>query len=115
MSDFYICPTCGNEVPVGSRACAICRKKEKKRKPRRKKRHAVQRAKLVKRSWEQDEVYDGLDLPNDDFDYEEFCAKEFGHGPAHKQLGIRWYWWLTALLLLGFFMYFAGAHLFFLW
>ena len=116
MSDFYICPTCDNEVPVGPRGCAVCRKKEKKPKPRRRKRVAAKPSqKPTKRSWEQDDVYDGLDLPNDDFDYDDFCAKEFGTGPAYKRVGIQWYWWLTGVGLLGLFIYLIGAHLFFLW
>ena len=112
MKDFYICPTCGNEVAVGSRGCAVCLKKDKKRKPRRKKRVV---AKAEKRSWEQDDTYDGLDLPAEDFDYDAFCEREFGQGSAHKQVGIRWYWWLTAVVLLGVFVYVAGGYLLFLW
>jgi hypothetical protein len=51
------------------------------------------------RSWEQDPSYDGLDLPGEDFDYEDYVEREFG-GKPHRQVGIAWYWWLTALLLL---------------
>lgn len=61
----------------------------------RKKRKQAQK----KRSWEQDSAYDGLDLPDDDFDYEDYVAREFG-GKPHRRVGIAWYWWLTALLLL---------------
>lgn len=53
----------------------------------------------VKRSWEQDQMYDGLDLPDEDFDYDEFVAREFGHVP-HKQLGVKWYWWWVGVVLL---------------
>ena len=53
----------------------------------------------VKRSWEQDEVYDAIDLPDEDFDYDEFVAKEFGHIP-HKKVGIKWHWWLLAFVIL---------------
>ena len=95
---------------MGSRGCAVCRKKEKKRQPRRKKKIA---AKTTKRSWEQDDVYDGLDLPTDDFDYDEFCKKEFGKRPAHQQIGIRCYWWLTAVILIGLFAWMAGAWVIF--
>ena len=62
------------------------------------------------RHWGQDDVYDDLDLPNDDFDYDKFCAKEFGIGPAHKQIGIRCYWWLTGVVLLGWFFYCLGKY-----
>jgi len=43
-------------------------------------------------------VHDGLDIPDDEFDYEEFLEKEFGPKP-HKQIGIKWYWWATGLIL----------------
>ena len=44
-------------------------------------------------------MYDALDLPDEDFDYDEFVAKEFGHKP-HRKIGIKWYWWVTAIVLL---------------
>lgn len=45
-------------------------------------------------------MYDDLDLPNEDFDYDEFVAKEFGHLP-HKKIGVKWYWWVLGILLLA--------------
>lgn len=49
--------------------------------------------------WKEDsEVYDGLDLPAEDFDYDEFVKEEFGDGP--KSHGIKPIWWITALVLL---------------
>jgi hypothetical protein len=42
-----------------------------------------------------------LDLPDEAFDYDEFVAREFGKAP-HRALGLRWYWWgLAVVLLLG--------------
>ena len=43
-------------------------------------------------------THDGLDLPDDDFDYEEFTRREFGH-PA-KPAGLRTVWWVVAIALL---------------
>lgn len=89
----YMCPTCGSEVVVGE-ACPGCvparvkRKEKRERVPRRK-----------QRSWEQDSIYNGLAIPDDEFDYEEFIEREFGNKP-HRQIGIKWYWWVTALVLL---------------
>jgi hypothetical protein len=80
----YVCPYCGCEVRVG-KTCSGCAKKANKPKPR---------------SWEQDQSKDGHDLPDDDFDYEKFVAREFGKSP-HQLLGIKWYWWLLAMLLLA--------------
>ena len=89
--DSYICPTCDSEVRVGGE-CPGCTPVKK---PRRKKVAAVSR----KKSWEQDEAYDGLDLPGEDFDYDAFIAEEFSSKP-HRRIGIKLYWWITALVLL---------------
>lgn len=82
----YICPFCDREVRVG-KPCPGC---AKKRKPR-----PVPK----KRSWEQEGSLDGLDLPDEDFDYEDFVAREFGSKP-HRQIGVKWYWWLLGVGLL---------------
>ena len=50
--------------------------------------------------WEQDESADGLDLPDDDFDYDEFVAREFGRAP-HRKLGVAWWWWLLGIVALA--------------
>ena len=80
----YLCPTCDREVAVGS-PCPHCAKKA--RPPARE-----------KKSWEQEEHADGLDLPDEDFDYDEFVAREFGSSP-HRKIGIAWYWYVVAVLL----------------
>ena len=81
----YLCPTCDREVAVGTQ-CPRCAKKNPVRKPERK-------------AWEQEETADGLDLPDEDFDYDDFIAKEFGRVP-HRKIGIKWYWYVVALVLL---------------
>jgi len=92
--DRYICPGCGREVAIGPAGCRHCQpakpklKKSAKPKPRR-----------LKRSWEQDGIYDGLDLPDEDFDYEDFVAREFGRKP-HDRIGVKWYWWVLGLGLI---------------
>lgn len=83
----YRCPTCDREVRVG-RPCPGCAAKGKSvRKP-------------IRKSWEQDSSADGLDLPDDDFDYEDFVAREFGGAP-HRKTGVKWYWWLLAVAALA--------------
>ena len=90
--DMWICPDCGAEVRVGARGCPRCARRSR-RKPA-----AV---KTARRSWEQDAAHDGLDLPDDNgFDYDDFVAREFG-GKAHRRIGVRWWWWVTALGLVG--------------
>ena len=83
----YICPFCDREVRVGE-PCPGCLKKRKPSAPKKKK------------SWEQDKAHDGLDLPDGDFDYDEFVAREFG-GKPHKKIGVKWYWWLLGVALLA--------------
>ena len=85
--DYYLCPECGEDVPVGSKGCSACKADEDKRKVKR------------KRSWESDSTYDGLGLPDEGFDYEDFIEREFGDKP-HRRIGIAWYWWVTAVVLL---------------
>jgi hypothetical protein len=82
----YRCPFCDREVRVG-RPCPGCAKNHKPAKPK-------------KKSWEQDSAHDGLDLPDDDFDYAEFVAREFGKAP-HRSLGVKWYWWLLGVVALA--------------
>jgi hypothetical protein len=66
---------------------------------RRKKASKKKRKAPPKKSWEQDESLDGLDLPDDSFDYDELIAKEFGEGKNHSKIGISRLWWITALIL----------------
>ena len=91
--DTYICPSCGAEVEVGGK-CAGCPPEKKRQRIR------VKAAAARKKAWEQGQVYDGLGLPDDEFDYESFVQREFGKKP-HQQIGIKWYWWVTGALLLG--------------
>ena len=88
----YVCPFCGCEVRVG-KPCRGCAKKTKK---------------PARRPWEQDKSADGLDLPGEDFDYEDFVAREFGRAP-HRQTGLQWYWWVLAVIVLAGMI--AGAFL----
>jgi len=95
--DTYLCPGCDREVRVGTRSCPYCNPPAKRL--LRKKQRPKATAKRARKSWEQDSMYDALDLPDEDFDYDEFVAKEFGHKP-HRKIGIKWYWWVTAIVLL---------------
>jgi len=74
------CPQCGAEVPHNAKSCPECGSDEET-------------------GWSDQAHYDGLDLPDENFDYDEFAKREFG---AEKPIprGIHWFWWLIALLLL---------------
>ena len=89
MPETYQCPFCGGEAAVGS-PCPGCVRKQKRKRPP---------APKDPKPWEQDEVHDGLDLPDDGFDYDDFVAREFGHVP-HRKLGVKWYWWALGCAML---------------
>lgn len=72
MTPPAICSACGAEVPPTAAACPECGADDTT-------------------GWNADRaVYDGLNLPDDEFDYAEYCNKEFGNAgkPAKK----RWTW-----------------------
>ncbi|MDQ2660229.1 MAG: zinc ribbon domain-containing protein [Verrucomicrobiota bacterium] len=75
-----ICPVCGEDVPPRALACPECGADEKS-------------------GWREDaENLDGLELPDDDFDYERFVQEEFARSP--KPAGINRVWWITAIVIL---------------
>lgn len=74
-----VCPVCGEDLDQGALACPECGADEKS-------------------GWRVgSETYDGLDLPGESFDYDEFVRDEFGGGSSRT--GIHYVWWITALLL----------------
>ncbi len=78
---------CGEDVPRGARACPDCGADHNS-------------------GWREDaELYDGVDLGDDSFDYDEFVQNEFG-GKA-KPTGISTIWWVTAIVL---FVAFAALY-----
>ena len=74
------CPNCGADVPRHARACPECGSDEKT-------------------GWSEDAASDHLDLPEENFDYDEFVQREFG-AKKHLPRGLSWFWWLVGLLLL---------------
>lgn len=70
------CPACGEWVPRKAAACDCC--------------GACERS-----GWQAEtDVYDGLDLPDEDFNYDDFVAREFGGKSESKN-----HWWWVALIL----------------
>jgi len=80
-----ICPNCGAEVPSRARACPECGADEQT-------------------GWSDKAQAERLGVPDDDFDYEEFVKEEFGSGNKVRPRGIRWIWWVTAVILLAMFL-----------
>jgi hypothetical protein len=75
-----VCPVCGEDVPRGSLACPECGADDNS-------------------GWREDaESYDGLDLPGDDFNYDDFVQCEFES--SVKPAGIKTIWWITAIIVL---------------
>jgi hypothetical protein len=77
-----VCPVCGEDVPRGALACPECGADHES-------------------GWREGaEIHDGLNLPDDEeeFDYDEFLQKEFGSSP--KPEGVKTVWWVTAIVLI---------------
>ena len=72
-----ICPNCGAEVPLKAKACPECGADEQT-------------------GWSEAASTDGLDLPDENFDYDDFVKREFGsEGPVSR--GVHWFWWVIAM------------------
>lgn len=75
-----VCPVCGEDVPPKALACPEC-------------------GSCHNTGWKEDaDVYDGLDLPDGDFDYDDFVRKEFSGGTRRPHIPA--IWWVTGVVLL---------------
>jgi hypothetical protein len=75
-----VCPVCGEDVPLNALACPECGADHNS-------------------GWREDaEAHEALDLPEEDFDYNEFIQREFG--PSFKPAGVKLIWWITAIVIL---------------
>lgn len=46
------------------------------------------------------QIYDGLDLPDEDFDYDEFVEREFGSSKPGRGISRDLFWrWVAAIVL----------------
>ncbi len=76
-----VCPNCGAEVPAGAKACPECGSDETT-------------------GWSEEARTCGLNLPQEQFDYQDFVEREFGRkNPVPR--GLPWGWWVVAVLVLG--------------
>jgi hypothetical protein len=73
------CPVCGADVPRRARACPQCGSDEST-------------------GWSDHAQAQSLDLPDDEFNYDEFVEREFGKPKQHRP---HWVWIATALVLLA--------------
>jgi hypothetical protein len=89
----FSCPVCGEDVPVKARACPHCGACEKS-------------------GWNEEAAgADGIDLPDDDFDYEKFTEEEFGS--PRKLRGKELVWRVTGIVVLVLIVFAFGISLFF--
>lgn len=78
------CPVCGEWVYRKQAACSSC-------------------GACGDSGWREEADYDGLDLPDSDFDYNEFVSREFGKGHL-RRIGEGKYsslWWWVAMAVLA--------------
>ena len=73
------CPNCGADVPRRARACPECGSDEST-------------------GWSDSAHAQSLDLPDEEFNYDEFVEREFGRPKkSRRQL----FWWIVAVVLLA--------------
>ena len=84
MATPEVCPNCGADVPPNAKACPACGSDDQT-------------------GWSDDARAAGLDLPEAEFDYEDFVKREFGD-PSPARPGMMRFWWLVALGVLGLFL-----------
>ena len=74
-----VCPVCAEPVPPAAAACPGCGADHES-------------------GWREEARYDGLDLPDPEFNYEEFVEKEWG-GRGARPRGLSPFWWIVGLLV----------------
>ena len=74
------CDNCGEEVPPRAKACPACGACEET-------------------GWSERARTQSMDIPDDEFDYEEFAAREFGEGKRPARSRRLWIAIVAAILL----------------
>ena len=75
-----VCPVCGERIPRNALACPECGADHES-------------------GWRDDaDTYDAVDLPDEDFNYDEFVKQEFGSSPKPGATEI--IWWITAVVVI---------------
>ena len=74
------CPICGADVPRDAKACPECGADEQT-------------------GWSEEATVQSLDLPDENFDYDDFIKRELPDHKSPKPRGISWLWWVIAFAL----------------
>ncbi len=80
-----ICPNCGAVVPSNAKACPECGADDET-------------------GWSEEAYGPNPDLPDDEFEYEEYAKREFGSKDPVPH-GISVFWWIVGILLVGAILY----------
>ncbi len=85
-----LCPVCGEDVPREALACPECGADHNS-------------------GWRENaDTYNGVDLPEPEFNYEDFVRQEFRS--QAKPAGIKTIWWIVGIaLIVALVLYFCGA------
>ena len=86
-----MCPVCGEDVPHDVLACPQCGADDNS-------------------GWREDaNTYGGVDLPEHNFNYDDFVNQEFGS--QTKPPGLKTIWWVVGIaLIVAFVLYLSAAH-----
>ena len=86
-----VCPVCGEDVLGDVRACPQCGADHNS-------------------GWREDaDTYDGVDLPEHDFNYDDFVRQEFGS--QAKPAVLNTIWWIVGIaLIVALVLYFFAAN-----
>ena len=74
-----VCPNCGADVAAGAQACPEC-------------------GSCDRTGWGEEAHYGGGDLPEEEFDYDDFIQREFGEG-GRPRGALSWFWLAVSALL----------------
>lgn len=76
------CPACHEFVPARRLSCPHC-------------------GATKDDGWREQDGTEGLDLPDEEFDYDSFVRREFHEGPPAPRFDRKTLWWVTAVVLLA--------------